>query len=280
MNAICFFTFRPPKQIFDFAKKLKTHEYNIFVSINDNNYIIPEYDENAITIIKLDDIIVKDAGYFNSNNNIRGHVCSRDKAFYYFNKINTIDYKFIWFIEEDVFIPTTKTINNIDIKYPYGDYLSNSYFTVCDDIDKYKDTLNINLDFPIVTFNNNYSFHESSSFREYNLMHYFNLPWLKSMSCAIRVSKNFLEHIDIFVKKHNTLFFDEVLYPTISLHNNLVIVNPIELTPIVYRCDFNNVDNITNYLYWNFNDIREDYLFHPIKDLDLHQKLRDDHNFN
>ena len=94
-----------------------------------------------------------------------------------------------------------------------------------------------------------------------------------------RVSKKFLKNIDIFATKNKTLIIDEVLYLTLSLHNNLSIINPIELSPIVYRCDFNSIDKITNYLYWNLNDIREDYLFHPIKDLKLQSKLRLQHNF-
>ena len=87
MNAIVFFTFRPPKEIFDFAQSLKTNDYDIFVSINDNNYTVPKYDDQSIIIIKLDENESKQAGYFNSNSNMRDQVSSRDKAFYYFNRM-------------------------------------------------------------------------------------------------------------------------------------------------------------------------------------------------
>jgi hypothetical protein len=90
MNAIVFFCFNPPKEIFDFAKLLKNDNYDIFVSVNDNNYIIPEYDKDAIHIIKLEEEEVKKSGYFNSNNNMRNEVSSRDKAFYYFNRVLAI----------------------------------------------------------------------------------------------------------------------------------------------------------------------------------------------
>lgn len=274
MNAIVFFCFRPQKEIFDFAKLLKNETYDIFVSVNDNNYIMPYYDKDAINIIKLDENELMNEGYFNSNNNIRNQVSSRDKAFYYFNRINHTDYKHIWFIEEDVFIPTTTTISNIDKKYPDCDYMSNSYFIVDNDINNLNNFNNINKKFPFVKFNENYNFHESLAFSHYNLIKYYGFPWLKGMTCAIRVSKNFLKHIDMFAIKHKTLIMDEVLYLTLSIHNNLSIINPIELSPIVYRCDFNSVDTITNYLYWNLNDIREDYLFHPIKDLKFQNQLR------
>jgi hypothetical protein len=280
MIAIVFFCFRPPKEIFDFASKLKTDEYDIFVSINDNNYIIPEYDTNKINIIKLDENEVKNAGYVNSNNNIRYEVSSRDKAFYYFNRINHKNYKHIWFIEEDVFIPTTKTISNMDKKYPEGDYMANTYFIVDNDINNLVNFNNINKKFPFVQYNEDFDFFESWVFKDFNLMNYFNFPWLKGMTCAIRVSKNFLQKIDMFAIKNNTLIIDEVLYLTLSLHNNLTIITPLELSPIVHKCDFNKIDKISNYLYWNYDDIREDYLFHPIKDLQVQNELRIKHDFN
>ena len=286
MNAIVFFCFRPPKEIFDFSKLLKNETYDIFVSVNDNNYIMTDYDKDAINIINLDENEVKEAGYFNSNNNMRQQVSSRDKAFYYFNRVNHTDYKHIWFIEEDVFIPTTKTISNLDKKYPYGDYMSNSYFIVDNDINNLDNFNSIYKEFPFVKHIEG-PYQEKWAFTDFNLDKYFGFPWLKGMTCAIRVSKIFLKHIDIFAIKHKTLIIDEVLYLTLAVHNNLSIINPIELLPIVYRCDFNsspiygiNRDTITNYLYWNLDDIREDYLFHPIKDLKFQNQLRLKHNFN
>jgi len=280
MNAIVFFCFRPPKEIFDFALKLKNDNYDIFVSINDNCYILPEYDKDVIKIIKLDTLEVKNAGYFNSNNNLLKQVSSRDKAFYYFNRVVNTNYKHIWFIEEDVFIPTTKTISDIDEKYPEGDYMSNSYYIVDNDIKNINNFNNINAKFPFVQYNNDFKFYESWAFKCFKLQDYFKFPWLKGMTCAIRVSKNFLKCIDSFAIMHKTLIIDEILYPTISLHNNLLIVNPVELSSIVYNTDFKTTDKITNYLYWRYDDIRPDYLFHPIKNLKLQNELRIKNNFN
>ena len=60
-------------------------------------------------------------GFQNTHTIIKG-ATSREKALYYFYK-NDINYDHIWFIEEDVFIPTIETIKNIDIKYPDNDLL-------------------------------------------------------------------------------------------------------------------------------------------------------------
>uniref|UniRef100_A0A6C0B0B7 Nucleotide-diphospho-sugar transferase domain-containing protein n=1 Tax=viral metagenome TaxID=1070528 RepID=A0A6C0B0B7_9ZZZZ len=279
MNAIVFFCFRPLKRIFDFAKLLKNSDYDIFVSINDNSYILPDYDNSAITVIKLDDNQVGNAGYFNSNNNMRYKVCSRDKAFYYFNRISNTNYKHIWFIEEDVFIPTTKTISDIDSKYPEGDFMSNSYFIVDNDINNLNNFANINKQAPFIQYDKTNKFYQSWAFEDLHFKDFLQFPWLKGMTCAIRVSMNFLKMIDIFASKYKILLMDEVLYPTLSLHNNLSIVNPVELSSIVFTRDFNKDDIIRNNFYWNYDDIRPDYLFHPIKDLDLQVFLRKTYNF-
>jgi len=280
MNAIVFFCFRPPKELFDFAKLLKNETYDIFVSVNDNNYKIPEYDEKKITIIKLDDNTVRNEGYFNSNCFMKGQVSSRDKSFYYFNKVNHTDYKHIWFIEEDVFIPSPKTISNLDKKYPEGDYMSASYFIVDKDIDNLDHFKSINKDCTFIKFNGDYNFNDCCGFKIFNMIKYYDFPWLKGMTCAIRVSKTFLNHIDIFASKHKTLIMDELLYLTLAVHNNLSIVNPIELSTIVYRSKpLPDSVPVSDVFYWNLNDIREDYLFHPMKDFTLQHKLRLAHNF-
>lgn len=277
MNAIVFFCFRPPKEIFDFAKLLKNSKYDIFVSVNDNKYIIPKYDKKAITIIKLDDDEVKNAGYFNSNFNMKYKVSSRDKAFYYFNRINDTNYKYIWFIEEDVFIPTPNTLSDIDDKYPEGDYMSNSYYIIDNDIKNLDNFDNINKQYSFIQYYKHLPFFECWLFQD--VSNYLKFPWLKALTCVIRVSKKFLKIIDIFVIKNKMLIIDEVLYLTLSLHNNLLIINPVELSPIVGRRWMNIIDNISNNFYWNYNDIRSDYLFHPIKDLKLQNKLRIKYNF-
>ena len=43
---------------------------------------------------------------------------------FYFYKNDDINYDYIWFIEEDVFIPNINTIQNINNKYESGDLLS------------------------------------------------------------------------------------------------------------------------------------------------------------
>jgi hypothetical protein len=278
-NAVVFFCYRPPKELFNFASKLK-NDHDVFVSVNDNEYEIPEYDEDAITLIKLDDKHVVEAGYYNSNFNIRNQVSSRDKAFYYFNRINNINYKHIWFIEEDVFVPTTKTLSDIDKKYPEGDYMANSYYVVDQDVNNLNKFTNLSKEFTFVPYNEQFQFFESPIFHICNVKHYLPFPWLKGMTCAIRVSKKFLNIIDHFAIKNKKLLMDEILYATLSLHNGLSMIIPKELSPVIWDPIYKNIDIIPNRFYWEYDDIRSDYLFHPIKDLKLQNELRKKHQFD
>ena len=49
-----------------------------------------------------------------------------EKRHYIIFTQNYMSYNHIWFIEEDVFIPTLDTIKNIDLKYPDNDLLVKS----------------------------------------------------------------------------------------------------------------------------------------------------------
>jgi hypothetical protein len=274
--AIVFFTYRPPIEIFEFAEKLKNNKYDVYVSVNDNEYEIPEYDKNKITIIKLDNHLCYNEGYFNTNINIKNLVNSRDKALYYFNRINSINYKYIWFIEDDTFIPTTHTLSDLDNKYLDGDYLTNDYFTVYNLVSDLHIYQELRKDFSFIKFKNNFNFNHGFAFEEIHL--YYPFPWIKSMSNAIRVSMNFMQKIDEIAKKFKKLAMDEVLFPTLSLHNNLKIIVPIEFSPIVWRREVLN-DFLKSYN-WDYNQIRSEYLYHPIKDLKLQKKIRIEKNFD
>ena len=60
------------------------------------------------------------------------------------------------------------------------------------------------------------------------------------------------------------LFYHEIMFNTLAYQNNLKIDTPSELSSIHYR---------TN---WNINNLNYDNLYHPIKDINIHHKLRCD----
>lgn len=243
-NIIVFLTVRPTLEYYNLCKKLLNVNYSMYICIDDNSYEIPEYD-NIIDIIKIDNEECEDAGFKDSVIMFRHKCCSRDKALYYFYK-NNVEYDNIWFLEEDVFVPTPLTIHNIDAKYGNADDLLVSSHEIYD-----KNTIS-----------------------DWHWPHVKNtimlpLPWAKAMVCAIRISKKMMELIYEYATKHKTLFMDESLFNTIALYNNLMINVIPELSTITYRDK------------WILDDILLQNLYHPIKNIGtqtIFQKMIDGNN--
>ena len=128
---------------------------------------------------------------------------------------------------------------NIDIKYPDYDLLC-SEFTIFEKREKV--------------------WHWEHVFQQVDI----KPPYVKSMICAMRMSKNLLKSCDNFVKTYGTLFLDEAMFTTLTLKDNLSYKNPYELENILYRHD------------WVFSDIKSDRLYHPIKDNEVQHKFRDE----
>lgn len=228
---ICFLTVHPCELFYNFCKRLKNDKYDIYIVIDDNKYNIPNYD-NEINIIKIDDQICQNSGFKNTvlffgKDRLKDRSCSRDKGLYYFCK-NNIDYQYIWFIEEDVFIPSIHTIQNIDNKYIDGDLLVREHRII-------------------------YEKQTTWHWNHINNQIKIDPPYANSMICAIRCSKKLLECINDYAMKYKNLFMDEALFNTISLQNNLDVKTISELSTIEFRRK------------WKKHEIRVENLYHPIK---------------
>lgn len=232
-NIICFLTIKPTKLFKYLCKELKCSNYEIYICADDNTY---KEEDNDINIIQIDNKECEEMGYKSSVLYFKNKACARDKALYYFNE-NNIDYKYIWFIEEDVLIPTKDTIKNIDNKYIDVDLLSSSN----------------------KIFNNiEYDWHWKHVYEQMG----FNPPYGQSMISAIRLSKKLMNYIEEYVILNKTLFLDEVLFNTLAIKNNLKIETPAELSSIKYN------------VIWYVNEINENNLYHPVKDLKKHYYVR------
>jgi len=240
MKIICFLTVKPPKIFFDFCKRLKSIDYRVSVCIDDDNYVVsPDKD---IDIIKINRTICENAGYKNLVAWFTNRACSREKALYYYNRIDKTDWTDIWFIEEDVFVPTVDTIRLIDQKESNrtADLLSasNSITTPQTDMSGWW--------WPLVL-------------RHTKL----NPPYSSSMICAIRVSKQMMMYIDQYAKQHLNMFMDEAFFNTIALKNNLIVITPLELAPIDC-CQA-----------WRIGDIDRFKLYHPVKNIQQQYVFRE-----
>jgi hypothetical protein len=240
-NYICLICYEPSEIWIDFLNKFKN--YNIYIIIDNNNINFSEkykhYEKINFIQIKYEDC--NKYGFKNMTlsvdlkNNIKERICGWDKALYYFSKVNN-NYDNIWFLEDDVFFYNETTLLNIDSKYMNSDLLTNNYQ---ENLTGYKKFWHWDkIDIKILP------------------------PYYKCMACATRLSKLMISNISDYATKYNTLFFLEVLFPTICKSNKLIYDNPIEFKNIVYREEY------------NIEDINKFYLYHPVKDTEIHQLFR------
>jgi hypothetical protein len=164
---------------------------------------------------------------------------SWDKALFYFIHKCSLPYDYIWFIEDDVFFHSEKTIMNIDSKFPSTDLL-----TTFHDINHNGDAA--------VGWNHWYS-----------VLHNIEYPWAHSLICACRLSRPLLQKIGEYVSTHNSLFFIEAMFNTIAMQNDLTIAHPIEIRHTV-QYD-NKIED---------SDMNPFFLYHPVKDCTKHYYYR------
>ena len=242
----CFLTVTPNALFYDFVKQFPDLN-NTYICIDNNNYNIPNFD-NKVHIIKVNEKECIEHGFHSTltslidGKNWAGKAGSRDKALYFFYK-NKIKYDYIWFLEEDVFIPTINTIKNIDDKYGDFDLLSSGH-----------------------------GIHHSpnkTGWQHWNtiysqLKNRINLPYAISAICAIRCSKKLLECIFAHALKYNSLCLDEAMFNTVALHNNLHVKTIQELSTIIWRKKGG----------WQQNEINKNNLYHPVKCIKKQYMLR------
>lgn len=237
MNSICVICIQPHKIWCDFLNNFK--KYKIFIVVDDNNFDISFFKSiyTNITFIQINDQKCKDNFFINTSYIVcRKEIIGWEKALYYFS-VENLDNNHVWFMEDDVFFYNENTIENIDIKYPCDDLLSNKY----DINENGNDTDWL---WNRITIQN------------------FTPPYYKGMMCCVRFSKKMLNHIHNYGKNNKTLFFLEAMFPTIAIKNNVIYNTPPEFNEIHYRKDFSITDiDMTN-------------LYHPIKNLDHHVIFR------
>lgn len=143
-------------------------------------------------------------------------------------------YEHVWFIEDDVFFHGEQTLINLDKAYENTDIICNSNFEKAKLNEWMWSSIDIQLPY----------------------------PYYCGMMCGIRVSKKMLEAISDYAEKNKTLFFLEALFPTIAEHYSLTHIQPEEIVSITYKNQ------------WSMNDYNKTGLFHPVKQIEQHNHIR------
>ena len=232
MIAIVLITLRPDPVGLDFFRSLKREGYDLFVVVDDNT--IHPVSDDTISYIQYNNQDCIRNGFSQANYVIkRIGPTGWDKAIRYFCT-NTV-YDHVWFIEDDILIPSPNTIKEIDTKYGSAGILSAS------------NELN-------TTGRLDWHWRQTRG--------KFHLPWAKSMVCAVRLSRVLLEGVMAYVKKNKSLNFIEFLFHTIAGHMGQDVQVVAELDSIVWRHD------------WSQTEIDPTKLYHPVKGTAMQVALR------
>jgi inorganic pyrophosphatase len=219
--------------------------YEVYVVVDDNSIDYSErIKDTHINVIQIDAQDCYKTNYYKSSSwtNLKD-VIAWDKALYYFNRINT-QYENIWFIEDDVFIPSQEILQKIDRTHPTADLLTSFH--------EINETGN-------VRFGWNHWV---------NVIHRIGTPWAHSLICICRMSRRLMMQIDDYVKDRHLMII-ESLFNTLAMHRGYIIEHPVELSE--KSIHFNKT--------WNLEDIHLSNIYHPIKDVSMHPILRKRNQF-
>lgn len=246
MISYAFLTKSPNDELIKFANELyDTHKYDIYIIVDDDNYLIKNYNPN-LNFIKINKnkciekslIYSIECSVYEINSHSKNKlVTAWDKAIYYFTYENT-NYDYVWFIEDDVFIASINSLEKINEKYPESHLLTAT--------------------------NNLFKDYEANEWLWPFCLQIFSKPCYCSMMCACRVSKELLKLICECSTKYKFIPYHEFSFNTIAEQANLKVDCPDELKTIVFRND------------WTLSEIKENpfNLFHPIKNFELHSEYR------
>ncbi len=231
-NYLCLLCVKLSPELLTFAKQLSIH-HKIFIMVDNNDTKLPNIIDN-INILQMDDQECINLGYKNASATLKKNPVTWDKVFYYFSNIDT-NFNHIWFVEEDVFVPTFDYFSKLDQKYPNIDLICKNH--IAHKTDKQQ-------------------WHWSRA--KGNIPK----PWFRSILCCHRQSRRNLQKVKEYVQKNGKLLFLEFLINTLASHNNHSVKTLPEFKTITWR---NKIDE---------NNININNLYHPVKDLKKHLEYR------
>lgn len=230
-TAVCVICFKPHDAWINFLATFT--EYEVFVIIDDNSHdYVSSNDKIKFVQISHEDCM--NNGFLGINflfHNPTGW----EKALYYFSSVMK-DHDRVWFMEEDIFFNSEKTLLDIDAAYPTSDLLT----APCEE---------------------NKDGNKSTWLWE-KITIAFEPPYHHGMVCISRISKALLEAIRTYATENKTLFFLEALFPSICHNKSLIHDSPPQLGTVLWKMDY-TLDLFT-----------KDKVYHPVKKMEDHDAIR------
>ena len=212
-TALCVLAKEPHPEWVEFLHGDLATTFDVYFMVDNNDYDL-ENDRKRypqINFLQIPDDVCHELGYVHVNSvSIEKTPIAWDKALYYFAAHPTgKEYRHVWFVEDDVFLPTANSITDLDAKYPDEDLICNAS-----------------------------SINETGSLDGWNWWHeakkHFELPWSGGLMCVCRLSRPLLQSIDDYATQHIRLVFIELFFATLAQRNHLVVVNPEEFANVVW----------------------------------------------
>ena len=222
----------PTDRVIEFAKNYAvTHP--TYIICDDPSCETPSLPN--ITFVKITDDECKRTGYNNANPAIIKRPSAWDKVILYFCENNTQP-EYVWFVEEDVFVPRADIFKELDQRYPTTDLVTKQHVKDTDD--------------PSFEF-----WYDGDGKME--------RPFYRSLVCATRVSRRLFDKVKELHDTKHTLCFIEIIFSTLAVKHNFSIEQAPELQSIIFRHT------------WTEDTVNKNGLFHPVKDTTLHDTYRE-----
>lgn len=265
-NCINILCVEPNEVILDFCRQMYNHfkikkiDYTIYITV-DSDGDFQDTEEYKFIIVNHAEATKKGFKdsllryYHRKDKKVKS--MALDKSLYYFSKNNNYDN--YWLIEDDVFIPSVKTIPYLDKKYGNSDLL------VCSN--GKNENGEMDWHWPLMVRNNKsrgYKMKRKKAAISKN--YYLPLPWFHSFCQVVRISNKMMDVIKNFVRDNRTLIFMEFMFNTLAYHKNLEVKTVEEFK---LRYDDEPVDSS-----FKKKEIRVKNLYHYIKDPKIQKMYR------
>lgn len=244
-SAVCFLTRQPPAEHFEFFRTLvndaRDDQLDLFAMMDDN-----EVDPKSLNIsshlrllqVQNQQCIEHEYQLTTTLGAGWKNITAWDKALLHFGRLDR-NYSFVWFIEGDVFIPSTRAFlslhrlyaNNADLVVPRNE------INRLGDISQWLWRMEVDK---------------------------FVLPWSCSMVNIVGFSRRMFTEIDEYIRWRGSVPFHEFFFSTLAMQLNLTIIAPTELSNVVYRDEYP----------WDLIEKRPNNIYHPFKDLALQNAWR------
>ena len=245
-TAVAFVVRQIEPDVMSFAQSLaddgSNYNIDVYMLVDIRNTSVTSI--RSISTIRIVDVSPSDTRQHGYQNMIiprlsRNGVSAWDKAFFYFNVLHR-DHAFLWLIEDDVFIASTRAFLAL-----HSLYSGNSDLIVAENIENRVGNID-------------------SWWWWYQAVGLFFPPWSHSMVNVVGLSRRTLDKVDELARWRGEAAFHEFFFNTLAIHENLTVRTPLEMDTLTWRYDHKYEEVVR----------RPNNLRHPVKDLRIHDSWR------